>query len=649
MKQKSNLTEVSWLFVNLPGFWLIFKSLELALLKSKSPEWFGLYSSSKLIAILTLLSISSIWIIFVAPKLRIYCSQKKLLSKFKYFNPFWTFILVIITARVLLLFEPVFIGEDVAPQVLSARQWLEGSTNAPNILASPNYLDLSSDNHQWIPRPPGASWIGLPWMIIGVPIGTAIKISLFCFSMFAGIGWIMLGRRFEIPSNWLITFSIFLAFALVLKSLSFSTGSAFTYSTFPWFILGALGLARSWESRTINYRGFLLVCFFFGALGLHALFKLSSLLTLSTIALIPFLLHLSAKKKITFKIIIFGIFALAAFFSPYLLLSTLTQSLTGISSNELYVVQNYNLQHELWGRFFEETTRGKMLALSILSAPGYASPAQGIFNGFRDLLLHSEIYQSFLISKEINPRIMGCCLLAAPLSLIIGQTFWKTRKILSNEEIITLSSIIFMPAFTFALISNLHSWNYLIYHSYTAEYSIIYFLFPMILFKRLSLTESKGFNILVTFSLLIALPLCSVINSISSKSFSAITSIEPSIYEKNSELGASIYSSSLEEVTADSTSNNDVVIFFCAGNRGDSRLRTKFRSISLNFSEGNLGIIDSFDTSETVTAYCLVDPRLSTNKIFMRSMFKKFNTKFSRQKINTHVWKFEFQKLPLKV
>ena len=206
-----------------------------------------------------------------------------------------------------------------------------------------------------------------------------------------------------------------------------------------------------------------------------------------------------------------------------------------------------------------------------------------------------------------------------------------------------------MPAFTFALISNLHSWNYLIYHSYTAEYSIIYVLFPMILFKRLSLTESKGFNIRVTFSLLIALPLCSVINSISSKSFSAITSIEPSIYEKNSELGASIYSSSLEEVTADSTSNNDVVIFFCAGNRGDSRLRTKFRSISLNFSEGNLGIIDSFDTSETVTAYCLVDPRLSTNKIFMRSMFKKFNTKFSRQKISTHVWKFEFQKLPLKV
>ena len=62
------------------------------------------------------------------------------------------------------------------------------------------------------------------------------------------------------------------------------------------------------------------------------------------------------------------------FFIPYLLVSELNEQLTGISSDALYSQQDYNLQHELWGEYFTESTRGGMLVTSLFASTGYATP-----------------------------------------------------------------------------------------------------------------------------------------------------------------------------------------------------------------------------------------------------------------------------------
>ena len=95
------------------------------------------------------------------------------------------------------------VGEDVALQTLSAKQWVEGHTTAPNLILSPDPHDLSASSFTWIPRPPGVSWLVLPGLLIGLPIGYSIQIMLFLLYFTAGIGWLKLAKSFSISPSGL--------------------------------------------------------------------------------------------------------------------------------------------------------------------------------------------------------------------------------------------------------------------------------------------------------------------------------------------------------------------------------------------------------------------------------------------------------------
>ena len=75
--------------------------------------------------------------------------------------------------------------------------------------------------------------------------------------------------------------------------------------------------------------------------------------------------------------------------------SSLNERMTGLSSNELYSRQDYNAQHELWGKHFSESTKGAMLATSWIASLGYASPIQPITHRFRDFLLQFTTFSDF--------------------------------------------------------------------------------------------------------------------------------------------------------------------------------------------------------------------------------------------------------------
>ena len=92
------------------------------------------------------------------------------------------------------------------------------------------------------------------------------------------------------------------------------------------------------------------------------------------------------------------------------------------------------MQHELWGEYFTESTRGGMLVTSLFASTGYAAPIQSLAHGFRDLLLQFENYSSTLHSYGINPRILGCCILAIPFTLVIFAALWKIKIILAEKR-----------------------------------------------------------------------------------------------------------------------------------------------------------------------------------------------------------------------
>ena len=149
---------------------------------------------------------------------------------------------------------------------------------------------------------------------------------------------------------------------------------------------------------------------------------------------IPFVFQFIKFRKINYQICVRGILAIILFFLPIFLLSSLNQNLTGVSSDELYAQQDFNAQHELWGEYFTESTQGGMLVTSFIASVGYASLIQSLVHAFRDLLLQFENYlSSYIIMKSI-PRILGCCILSIPFTLIIFRHFGELGNIFPKRS-----------------------------------------------------------------------------------------------------------------------------------------------------------------------------------------------------------------------
>ena len=374
---------------------------------------------------------------------------------------------------------PCYIGEDIAQQVLTSQQWVEGVSIAPNLISFPDSTDLSVNEFAWLLRPLGGSWILLPGLILGLSLGNSIHLSLFALSILMGSGWLKLAGILSINNSSIQLLSFLLALIASLGSLSLSTASIITSAFFPWLLIWSLYLCEKWTHPKQNLKIHLISIIFFFAIGAIACFKLSSLLTVSSILIIPFVFQFLKFRKINYQICVRGIGAIVLFFLPYFLLSSLNQNLTGVSSDELYAQQNFNTQHELWGEYFTESTRGGMLVTSLIASVGYASPAQSLVHTFRDLLLQFENFLSSLHYYEINPRILGCCILSIPFTLIIFSSLWKIRQSLSQKELILYFSLFVIPFLGFAILSYHHGYNYLIYHSYTKDFVIIFLIFAI--------------------------------------------------------------------------------------------------------------------------------------------------------------------------
>jgi hypothetical protein len=617
---------------NLPGYWCLLEALGLSLLRSKEPYWLGLYSTPKALAILLLLSVGFLTLRFISPIISVKLRNIPFKEGLKNLSPFKIFFALVIIFRISLINIPCSVGEDLAQQVLSSKQCIEGISIAPNMLSSPVHTDLAANKSSWIVRPPGGAWIPLPGLLLGFSLGNSIHLSIFILSFAFGAGWLKLARILSLPMPWIQLLAFLLALAASLGSLSLSTASVITTATFPWLLIWSIYLGDLWALSEQKLKIKFLSLLFFLTIGTHAFFKLSSLLTVSSIALIPFLIHLAKYRKIQLSTCYMAVTGLILFILPYILVSNLNEQLTGISSDEVYSQQNYNAQHELWGEYFTESTQGGMLLTSLFASTGYASPIQSLTHGFRDLLLQFENYTFTLHSYGISSRILGCCILAIPFTLIIFSALWKIKGALTNSQKIVYCTLFIVPFLGFTVVSYHHGYNYLIYHAYTKEFVIIFFIFALYYSSHAKEIAKNNFMVSIFMIFFIALPI--IANGKNYYSILTRPSLQasPSAYEIEQDFGPSKFSDSLKLISSDSNSSLDICFFLCADNQADNLLRTPMRTLSIHFAKKTLIHFPTLNSSRPLNVYCLVDPLLAKDPTFIQSLVDKFplSTRSSR-------------------
>jgi hypothetical protein len=556
---------------------------------------------------------------------------------------FTVLIVSLIFSRFCVLNIPCSVGEDLALQMLSTRQWVNGNSRLPNLLAMPQLSDLSTNTFAWILRPPGSSFIPIPGLLLGLPFGYSVSVMLFLLGVFSAVGWLKLAKSFSICKSALYLLAIILSLNVAVDSLKLSTASVVSAATFPWLLMWSIYIGEQWEDNKRTFKSNNLL--FFAIIGAHAFFKLSSLITLSGVAFLPFMLSLPKSMRTRWTLWLRVCAAILVFLTPFFIASSLNERMTGLSSNELYSRQDYNAQHELWGKHFSESTKGAMLATSWIASLGYASPIQPITHRFRDFLLQFTTFSDFLNKREINSRILGCCLISIPFSIFIFVCLMRLKSIISRKTFATYFSLFFIPYIGFTLISFYHGFNYLIYPSYTKEFSVVFILFGLsFLTQSNKETINKSSSKIIT-AFLVVLPLLTAIKSFYSMTARSNQYAMTSSYEKSEALGPSKFSKSMELISEDSNSTLDVCIFLCAGDAADHCLRIPMRSLSLHFSKGNIQSLPLISSSQPLNLYCLIDPKLSEDRSFINDVLSKIPKSALLTRLDPLTWRFEIRKV----
>lgn len=626
--------------ISLPGWFCLFKMIELALLRSKSPEWLNLYSTPKLVVIIIGILFSFVWLKLLTPKLlQKNINQNSIISTNR-ISPYYLFFGLCIFFRLLTIGNDLRVGEDIGPQILSTTQWFEKKSIAPNFIVSPDTSDLSLDKEAWISRPPAASLLGLPGMLLGLSLGNAVQCALMALSIIGGVGWLSLSTYLGFSSWQRICLSILLASAFGITTYSVGTASVITAALFPWAIIWGINISKAILGPSSTSRGFAQLSVFYLALGSIAWVKLSSLLTVAGIGTIPFVyILLQNQKKILSLRNIVLLLPAGFFFVSYCLLSASNQKFSGLKSSEMYSNQDFNAQSELWGDHFMESTKGPMLALSFAAGPGYALPIKPVLHGLRDMARQFSSIRSYLYKSKVNLPMLTIGLFALPLSTLLFITLVKFGRNLGLTGKSCYWSLGIVPFAGLAIISYHFGFNYVLYPAYTTEFSTT---FSMLAITVLGFKANKVLSFIKTamFAVCLAFPITSNLETSFQLFFSESENPFVSTYEKELSLGSSVFSRAIEKTFKDSKAEKDICLFLCAGNQEDFLLRTPMRNLSIHFAEDNLHEHESFHSSSPLNVYCLVDPKLKDNEKFLQTMFNKFPQDSFARKIDSLVWKF---------
>jgi len=603
----------------IPPWYLFYIAYKTAMIPSKVPELFYIYSYNKVIALFLILTSIFIYNRFLFKNIFNILDSLNNKLKFTQRNPYIIFFIIYLFFSIFSLSKGLKVGEDISTQVLSSKHFLEDKVNYPNLILSPKISDLSDNTIHWHGRPPAASWVALPFMSAGFSLGYSIKIFLFIIGILSGIGWLKLCKRLGILSHGTLFISILISLSLSLSLNYLGTLSIILFCITPWMIIFSLNISDNFY-RYNNFRIILIVTSFYIFLGCFCLIKTSGMICAFTISIIPASLLFFKKEniqhfflKVSFLILLFPIILL-----PFYILSKYSESINGVSPNKMYETTNYDLQNELWGKHFMGSTQGFQSILSTVSAPGYALPAKKLIHSFRDFLVQFNLFSNSFDKKMLNSHTFIASIFGMIfLSLILYITL-KEHYLISSEAKIILLIFYTIPFIGLGIVSYFHRFNYSLYHTHTFEYSII-LSFPIIIIWQ----SIKNFKFLVKIAIFICM-LLPLFNSFDTINFNFERKFQSST-DVNNGLSSHRFSIAIDRIEEDSVNELDILYFLPSGGASDLKLRTKLMSIVTHFAKDNVTASPIVSSSKPLNVYCAYDAILNTNENFKNKMNLKFS------------------------
>ncbi len=526
------------------------------------------------------------------------------------------------------------VGEDVTGQVLSSYQYIEGINTVPNYASFPIHEDLYQDSSGWNPRPPAASWMALPGLLLGLSLGNSLKLSLFILLICGGIGWLELTKQFKVSSGSIFLITLLLGSGVGPATTFFGTMNCALLCLVPWMILWVMHISRKlisnkeWTLSLISKQIGLSVC-----LGLFCLIKLSGMISSISILTIPVFYILFYKREISKKIqkLLFCTFCIFIALVFYKSIELFTEKERGISAHNMYKSIDYNQQSYLWGEYFMESTQGSMLVWSTLGAPGYALPSQKFAHGIRNFANQFESIMKWIDKKKLNPHTLICGFVGMIFSILLSLNLWKIRKEMSYDFKIISIVFITVPFIGLGSVSLLHGFNYALYSSHAIEYALL--LSIPVCHSLFSLRNSKHITTVILSGICIALPLTTSFASSLTTPFEN-NMYQPSKTEKERGLKACDFSGAIQIIENDSQFDSDLLLFLPSGDLADLYLRTRLRTIGLNFSGEKLPKTKPYNTSKPLVVYCAYSKSLKENSEFQKALRVSFPQSISSVEIS---------------
>lgn len=610
----------------MPAWWLIFFTIKSCLLVSKSPEWFGLYSTQKIVFIFAAISLVIVFFKVVERlkiSLRIFSFWKNLASK--YLIVFFTISLL---SAIPFLNQGVSIGEDISGQVKSSLQWTQGEVDAPNIIKGPNRLDLSSDQSKWSLRPPGASFLPLPGLLIGLSLGASIQIGLFTCSLVGGLGWLQIFKKFNVDKTVILLAAILMGIMAGTSIPLYSTANVILFGLVPWFILLAYAIASKFSRNKQSFRLYTTLTFFLLLIGCFAWIKLAGLIVAGTIGACLFFILLKEfnqnKKRI--YIIFFGIAGIF-FWIPFFGLEQTNFAMTGMTADELYGKNDSDIQAPLFGKYWGNSTKGSWLAWSFAAAPGYALPGKSIAHEVKNFGLQFNQFNKWIDRNGINEHVLLSGMIGFILTILLLIDMKRSWQVIKIYEKVSLVCFFTLPFIGLCILAHRYEWNYLLYHAHTIEFWLIYAIPTFLVYS--SATKLR-LNTSILLGVIIALPLGKkveyIVYNYSNEEFKYISRTEAKLALK-----PGLYSKAIDYIEEDSKNPLDVVYFLPRGDMGDLILRTKMRSMATHFATDNFPNISKLETSQKLNIYCAYDTSIRKNQRFINSFEKKFPQSVSQK------------------
>ena len=408
--------------------------------------------------------------------------------------PFFISLLILFFGYTVQFHTKFTIGIDFGTQLKAVLLWQEGYTSSLN--NSLNYdLATHTTHESWLFRPPGAILYYVPFLQLPLPLGESLRVAELLLCIFICYSWLKIAEILDYDKKIQCILSVILSIWLATH-LSFTGNVQLVVTAYSSILL----LIVIKFLLKLKYKGFYdlrdhlilsLNCFF---LGSTILIKASSIVFNASIIFMIYL-FIIVKRYWNIYIGLSLFFSTFIFCIPYFILTTVN-SLYGVELNDVYS-QDYNnqwLTQEQWGNFFTETTNFPAICFSFTACLSTFSPFQLSQELLSNLLTYIGIWDDFILSFHLNPRVLYKATIGTFFSILFGYCFLKYFSPSRKISYILATTLLF-PFVIFTYLTNKHGFNYIITSAYSEQFIPLFCL--LILIVSFNLLKKKNIKSLL--------------------------------------------------------------------------------------------------------------------------------------------------------